>query len=234
MKSTLILVRHGQSKWNLQNRFTGWVDVPLSEKGWAEAEKAGKLLESYTFDVAFTSHQIRAIATLTTIFRFNKGDKWPVFKHPEFPIVHEKEHFIELESGSSFPVFSNNVELAERNYGDLQGLNKDETREKFGEEQVHLWRRSFDIEPPNGESLKDTLDRVLPFFHTTIVPHITAGKTVIISAHGNSLRALSKFLENISDEAIPSYEIPTGVPIVYELETVNDNKIKVLKKTLLQ
>ncbi len=232
MKSTLIFVRHGQSAWNLQNRFTGWVDVPLSEKGWQEAEQAGKCLADYTFDVAFTSHQSRAIGTLTSIFRFNKGGKWPVFRHPEFPMVASREQFTPIGSGHSCPVFANNVALAERNYGDLQGLNKDETREKFGEEQVHLWRRSYDVPPPNGESLKDTLERALPFFKETIVPWLKNDQTVIISAHGNSLRALTKYLENIDDEAIPSHEIPTGVPIVYEVENKN-GEIVVLKKTIL-
>ena len=214
----LVLARHGQSEWNLQNRFTGWVDVDLTEKGIAEAKLGGELLakEGIRFDAAYTSYLTRAIRTLW--FALEKLDQCYV------PVIKDWR-------------------LNERHYGGLSGLNKQETREKHGDDQVHIWRRSFDIPPPiiapdhkyhpaqdpryagvdpknlpGGESLKLTLDRVLPYFETDIAPQIVAGKTLLISAHGNSLRALLKFLFNVSDKDIPGYEFPTGNPMVLDLE----------------
>ena len=186
--SKLVIVRHGQSQWNLENRFTGWVDVDLSEKGIEEAEKAAELLKGYKFDLAYTSDLLRAQRTLDIILKGIGQESIPL----------EKDQA-----------------LNERMYGDLQGLNKDETREKFGDEQVHIWRRSFDIAPPNGESLKDTADRVLPYYKDVIEPQLKAGKDVIISAHGNSLRALIMYLEGLSPEEIVKVEIPTGHPKEY-------------------
>ena len=212
---TLVLIRHGQSEWNLQNRFTGWWDVNLTDKGVEEAIAAGTMLaeKGYDFDQCYTSVQTRAIKTLDLALEA-MGRLWlPVEK---------------------------NWQLNERHYGGLTGLNKAETAEKHGEEQVHIWRRSFDTPPPpqeeggrydlrqdrryagiaipDTESLKDTIARVLPYWEGTIVPDLKAGKRVVISAHGNSLRALVKHLSNIPDDEITGLEIPTGRPIVYELD----------------
>ena len=195
----LVLIRHGQSKWNEENRFTGWIDIPLAKSGEKEAKKAGEKLKGYKFDEAFTSVLVRAIRT--------------------YEIIAEVAGF------SHIPLEKDKA-LNERMYGDLQGLNKDDTRKKFGAEQVQLWRRSYDIAPPNGESLKDTAARVLPYYHSRIEPDLKAGKNIIIAAHGNSLRALIMYLENISKDDIIKLEIPTGVPIVYEL----DMDLKIVSK----
>ncbi len=186
----LVIVRHGQSVWNKENKFTGWVDVDLAEKGIEEAGNAGELLKDYKFDAAFSSVLKRANRTLDIIL-----DK---IGQTDIPI--EKDQA-----------------LNERMYGDLQGLDKDETRAKYGAEQVHIWRRSFDVQPPGGESLKDTADRVLPYYEEKIAPMLKAGKDIIVAAHGNSLRALIMKLENLSKEEILQVEIPTGVPKVYDL-----------------
>lgn len=213
----LVLLRHGESRWNLDNRFTGWVDVDLSEKGTREAKQAGALLkaEGYQFDIAFTSVLKRAIRTL-----------WLAMDELDQLWVPVRRDW----------------ELNERHYGALQGLNKAETAAKHGEAQVKIWRRSYDIPPPpldlndpghprfdrryaavdparlpDCESLKDTLQRVLPFWTETIAPQVQAGKAVLIAAHGNSLRALVKHFDGISDEAINELNIPTGIPLVYEL-----------------
>jgi 2,3-bisphosphoglycerate-dependent phosphoglycerate mutase len=214
----IVLLRHGESQWNKENRFTGWVDVELSEKGVEEARKGGELLrkEGYTFDVAFTSVLKRAIRTL-----------WIVLDHMDLMWI---------------PVHRS-WRLNERHYGGLQGLNKAETAAKHGDEQVLIWRRSFDVPPPElsktdkyfpgndpryaeldtrvlptTESLKITIDRVMPFWHDTIVPAIRSGQQVLIAAHGNSLRALVKYLDGVSEEEIVGLNIPTGVPLVYELD----------------
>ncbi|MGB6230811.1 MAG: 2,3-diphosphoglycerate-dependent phosphoglycerate mutase [Litorimonas sp.] len=216
--TTLVLIRHGQSQWNKENRFTGWHDVGLTAEGTREAKKAGRLLkkEGVDFDVAFTSFQKRAIKTL-----------WLTLEGIE------QMHIPETKAW----------QLNERHYGGLTGLNKDETREKHGEEQVHIWRRSFDVPPPQidadhkhhpandpkyagydpqslpgGESLKMTTERVLPYFNTHIRPFLAAGSNVLISAHGNSLRALMKDLFVVADEAIPGFEFPTGNPLLLDLD----------------
>lgn len=213
----LVLLRHGQSTWNLENRFTGWTDVDLSEVGITEAHQAGKLLkaEGYNFDLALTSVLKRAIRTL-----------W---------IVQDEMDLMWIPVEKSW-------KLNERHYGDLQGLNKAEMAEKYGQEQVHIWRRSYNVLPPpmskddprhsrfdpryanldpalipDCESLELTLKRVLPYWHETIVPYLTAGRKILIAAHGNSLRAMVKHLDHISDEDIPELNIPTGIPLVYEL-----------------
>ncbi len=188
---TLILLRHGQSQWNLENRFTGWVDVDLAPKGVEEARRAGELLRDLPIDLVFTSVLTRAIRTADIA--------------------------LETAGKNGLPMEKNQA-LNERHYGDLQGLNKDEMRKKFGNEQVHIWRRSYDTPPPNGESLKDTLERVLPYYEEHIAPKLRAGKNVLIAAHGNSLRALIKHLEHISSDEITQLNIPTGVPRVYELD----------------
>lgn len=187
----LIIVRHGQSQWNLENRFTGWVDVDLSPKGIEEATNAVEKLKDFNFDYAFSSVLLRANKTLDIIL---EG-------------IGQKELHVEKDQA-----------LNERHYGDLQGKNKDEMREEYGEKQVHIWRRSYDVAPPNGESLKDTKERVLPYWEAKIEPLLKEGKTVIISAHGNSLRALIMHLENLTPEEILKQEIPTGTPRLYEFD----------------
>lgn len=224
--STLVLVRHGQSQWNLENRFTGWVDVPLSTKGIEEAVSAGKKLQSFKFDIMYVSHMLRALQTLHYILLELDDDRTPIIYHEE-KRIHDWEHHTG-DQETEIPIFQS-VELAERYYGDLQGLNKDATREKYGKEQVHLWRRSFDINPPQGESLKDTSERTIPYYQKIILPNIERGKTVLVSAHGNSLRSIVMFVENISEQEIPTVEIPTGIPIVYTF----DDKMYLSKKEFL-
>ena len=225
----VVLLRHGESTWNKENRFTGWTDVDLSEKGKEEAKKAGQVLkkEGYTFDIAYTSVLKRAIRTLWIVL--NEMDlMW-------IPVVR-------------------NWRLNERHYGDLQGLNKAETAKKFGDEQVKIWRRSYDIQPPSlektderypgkdprysdleekdiplTECLKDTVKRFVPYWENVIAPTVKSGKRVIIAAHGNSLRALVKYLDKISDEKIVGLNIPTGIPLVYEL----DENLKPIKNYYL-
>ena len=188
----LVLVRHGQSEWNLKNLFTGWRDVELTEKGIAEARAAGQKLKAQglTFDCAYTSDLKRAQNTLTLI--------------------------LEEMGLSNIPVIKN-LALNERDYGDLSGLNKDDARAKWGEEQVHIWRRSYDIAPPGGESLKDTLARTLPYYVTEILPRVLRGERVLVAAHGNSLRALIMVLEKLTPEGILKRELATGAPILYRL-----------------
>jgi 2,3-bisphosphoglycerate-dependent phosphoglycerate mutase len=217
-KFTLVLVRHGQSTWNLENRYTGWTDVGLSDQGIQEAHFAGQLLRDnkYEFDLAYTSVLKRALKTLWIVLE-EMGLDW-------IPVV-------------------NAWQLNERHYGALQGLNKAETAKEYGEAQVKIWRRSYDVPPPtlewnderhprfdrryagltkdqlpSAESLKITLERVLPYWHSTITPVIKTGKRMIIAAHGNSMRALVKYLDNVSDAEIPELNIPTGIPLVYELD----------------
>ncbi len=187
---TLVLVRHGQSQWNLENRFTGWVDVPLSPQGEEEAARAGGLLATYHFDLAFTSALQRAQNTLRIMLR--------VMGNEELPVIA-------------------NEALNERMYGMLQGLNKAETAQRYGDEQVLIWRRSYDVAPPDGESLKDTAARVIPYVNQEIFPLLRAGKNVLVAAHGNSLRALVMQLEGMSPAEILQFEIPTAVPRVYTL-----------------
>jgi 2,3-bisphosphoglycerate-dependent phosphoglycerate mutase len=188
----LVLVRHGQSEWNLKNLFTGWKDVDLSPKGVEEAKKAGSRLKAQglAFDIAFTSALIRAQHTLTLVL---------------------------AELGQSGLATISDLALNERDYGDLVGLNKDDARKKWGEEQVHIWRRSYDVSPPGGESLKDTVARALPFYCQHILPAVLSGKRVLVAAHGNSLRALVMVLDRLTPKTIPAMEIETGVPFVYRL-----------------
>ena len=225
--SKLILVRHGQSQWNLENRFTGWVDVPLSKKGIEEAISAGKKLCNEKFDTMYVSHMLRAIQTLSYILVESNDPRTPIIYH-EDKRVHDWEHHTS-ESGTEIPIYMS-PDLAERYYGDLQGLNKQKMREKYGEEQVHLWRRSYDIRPPNGESLKDTCERTTPYYEKHILKDLQEGKTVLVSAHGNSLRSITKFVENISDQEIPNVEIPTGIPIIYTF----DEQMQLIDKKILE
>lgn len=222
----LILVRHGQSQWNLENRFTGWVDVPLSAKGRGEAIAAGKKLKDMHFDTMFVSHMLRSVQTLHYILLELRDTRTPIIYHEE-KRIRSWEHYTG-DKNQEIPIYQS-VDLAERYYGDLQGLNKAETMDKYGKEQVHLWRRSYDVSPPAGESLKDTCDRTIPYYKKYIEPELSAGKTILVVAHGNSLRSITKYVENISDQEIPNMEIPTGVPIVY---TMNP-QMKLMSKTLL-
>ena len=189
---TLVLIRHGQSLWNAENKFTGWTDIGLSEKGIKEAENAGKILEDVEFDVVHTSALVRAQKTAEIIIENNKK--------PEGIPVHKDKR------------------LNERHYGSLQGLNKKETAEKYGAEQVHIWRRSFDVPPPDGESLKMNAERTLPYFKENIIGDLKNGKNVLVAAHGNSLRSIVMFNENISKENVVKLEIQTGVPRTYVFE----------------
>lgn len=202
----LVLVRHGQSQWNLENRFTGWTDIPLTEAGIEEARHAGQLLRDYHFDHAFTSALSRAQETLRII--------------------------LEVTGQTDVPI-DRDAALNERNYGDLQGLNKDETAQKFGKEQVHVWRRSYDVAPPGGESLKDTRARVMPYYEAHIEPLLKQGRKVLVVAHGNSLRALVMALDGIPARDIPDLNIPTGAPLRYLIDTtgkaVEHNYVEMLQ-----
>ena len=199
----LVLVRHGQSEWNAKNLFTGWHDPDLTEKGVEEAAQAGKTLKQagYNFDVAFTSDLQRAQKTCGLI--------------------------LDALGLGGLDVIRDQA-LNERDYGDLAGLNKDDAREKWGDEQVHIWRRSFDIPPPGGESLKDTADRVLPYYQASIKPRLLDGENVLVAAHGNSLRALVMMLENLSQEEILAKEIGTGEPIIYDISSTGAATTKTL------
>jgi 2,3-bisphosphoglycerate-dependent phosphoglycerate mutase len=188
----LILVRHGQSVWNASNRFTGWTDVDLSEQGVEEAEDAGRQLADIRIDIVHTSDLVRAQRTAEIIMRHNKTSGNVPTKY--------------------------DWRLNERHYGALQGLNKAETAEKHGAEQVHIWRRSFDVAPPDGESLEMTAERTIPYFTEEIVPDLVSGKNVLVSAHGNSLRSIVMHIDGISPDDIVSLEIPTGEPILYSYE----------------
>ncbi|MBA3449009.1 MAG: 2,3-bisphosphoglycerate-dependent phosphoglycerate mutase [Pseudaminobacter sp.] len=192
MSGTLVLVRHGQSEWNLKNLFTGWRDVDLSELGHTEAKAAGRKLKArgLKFDIAFTSALIRAQKTC--------------------------QYILEATGQADLPAIRDQA-LNERDYGDLNGLNKDDARAKWGEEQVHVWRRSYDVPPPGGESLKDTGARVWPYYLHEMQPHVLRGGTVLVAAHGNSLRALIMALEGIAGDEIVKLELGTGVPIIYRL-----------------
>jgi 2,3-bisphosphoglycerate-dependent phosphoglycerate mutase len=187
----LAIVRHGQSLWNLENRFTGWVDVPLTEAGEQEARRAGERLAGQHFDVAYTSVLVRAEETLRLLCE---------------------------TAGLDLPVIRDQA-LNERHYGDLQGLNKAETAERYGDEQVHIWRRSFATPPPNGEALKQTAERTLPFFDRAILGDIKQGKDVLVVAHGNSNRSIVMQLDQLGEDEVMGVELATGIPLIYDLET---------------
>ncbi|MDD3160199.1 MAG: 2,3-bisphosphoglycerate-dependent phosphoglycerate mutase [Candidatus ainarchaeum sp.] len=210
--SYLVLVRHGESRWNLDNRFTGWVDVALSEKGIKEAIKCSKELENISFDLAYTSKLERAQETLLIILV--KQNKTGIFLHENKKEKKWSLHPIEFMK-NEIPIYSS-IALNERYYGCLQGMNKETARQKFGEKKVFEWRRSYDIAPPKGECLKDVYNRTVPYYKKEILPKLKDGKNIIVSAHGNSLRALIKFLDDITDEQIPFLELSTGKPIVYK------------------
>ncbi len=227
----LILTRHGQSLWNAENKFTGWVDVPLSEMGRAEATIAACKLRDYRVRICFTSMLFRAIETaiiiLTEVDDICDG-RIPIIKHD---VEDEDWHGWDSYNGDpaqELPVYTCPA-LDERYYGELQGLNKAETAAKFGKEQVQLWRRSYDVAPPGGESLADTVKRTVPFFRDRILKHLMAGDNVLVAAHGNSLRSIIKYLENLSEAEIVKVELGTGVPIVYDI----DSKGQVTDKVIL-
>ena len=213
----LILVRHGQSVWNLQNRFTGWIDVPLSKKGIKEAQNAGKLLKDFKFDVAFTSTLIRAQDTLYEILNINNNLNYFLWIHEDKSDWYKK--FKETKDYKDILKFYTSEKLNERYYGDLQGLNKEDTIKKFGQIKVHLWRRSFNVPPPNGESLEMTAKRTIPYFKTKILKELEAGKDVLVVAHGNSLRSIVMFIEDMPAEDIIEFEIATGSPHIYTFES---------------
>ena len=200
-KRNLVLVRHGQSEWNAKNLFTGWKNPGLTETGVKEAISAGKLIkdEKINFDTMYTSELIRAQLTGNTILE--------IINQLDIPVIKD-------------------IALNERNYGSLAGLNKDDARKKWGEEQVHIWRRSYDVPPPDGESLKNTAERVLPYFNKEILPKVVSGSNILIAAHGNSLRSLIMQLDELSKEEILNLEIPTGAPIKY----IFDEHGKVVEK----
>jgi 2,3-bisphosphoglycerate-dependent phosphoglycerate mutase len=229
----LILIRHGQSTWNAINKFTGWVDVPLSHLGLEEAQLAAQKLKTYPIDLCFTSLLIRSIQTalvcLVESDAVLKQGKSPVIHHNgDDPDWHGWDHH-EGNLAEEIPVFTAQA-LDERYYGDLQGLNKAETAKKFGDEQVMLWRRSYSVRPPGGESLADTVARTVPFFKERILTHLKDGENVLVAAHGNSLRSIIMDLEKISETEIPLLELTTGVPIVYEIDADG----KVLSKQVLE
>ena len=213
----LVLVRHGESMWNKENVFTGWVDVPLSEKGIEEALKAGEELADISFDVIYTSTLLRAITTMALIMSKNKSGKIPYVIHDRDggKLVEWAKIYDEEMQKKMIPVYMR-WELNERYYGELQGKNKDKTRQQFGEEQVKLWRRSYDVPPPNGESLEMTAKRTIPCFENEILPLLKEGKNVLIAAHGNSLRSIIMYLDNLSKEEVISLELKTGKPVYYE------------------
>lgn len=198
----LVLLRHGESVWNQENRFTGFTDVDLSDKGVEEAKEAGRSLSHIKFDLVFTSTLKRAFRTAELALA-EAGQKHDLIRHDD---------------------------LRERDYGDLTGLNKDEMRKKYGEEQVHVWRRSYDVRPPGGESLKDVVARVTPYFDTHIKPRLDEGKNVLIAAHGNTLRAMLIILGEYTSENINTAELPTGVPLVFEFDKGQKQKNYFLKK----
>ncbi len=209
-------MRHGESVWNKKNLFTGWVDVPLSKKGVAEAIEGGKSIADLPIDVIYTSTLIRAHMTLFLAMMHHSSGKVPIFMHTgEGKLEKWAEIYSKKTEKEVIPVYTS-WHLNERMYGELQGKNKEETAHEFGKEQVHIWRRSFDVAPPKGESLKLTAERTIPYFNKEIVPRLREGKNVFVSAHGNSLRSIIMHLDKLSKEEVVQLELATGLPIIYE------------------
>ncbi|USG99276.1 2,3-bisphosphoglycerate-dependent phosphoglycerate mutase [Thermococcus argininiproducens] len=213
--SNLILIRHGESLWNKLNLFTGWVDVPLSEKGVKEALNAGELLKYWRIDVIFTSELVRAIQTAMLVMSKNYSGI-PKIEHENGMM--KEWSLIYGEDGERYVPTYKSWHLNERYYGQLQGLNKDKAKKIYGEEQVLLWRRSYDVAPPGGESLKDTAKRTIPYFRGKIMPELERDKNVLVSAHGNSLRSIVMHIEGLTKEEVLKLNIPTGVPLIYEYQ----------------
>ena len=222
-------MRHGQSMWNAAKLFTGWVDVPLTKKGINEAIQGGREIADIPIDEVYVSTLIRAQMTAMLALSQHNSGKTPVFQYPipengignvsenEEKMINWSQVNAEQGEQNILPVHVS-WQLNERMYGDLQGLNKDSTREKYGAEQVHIWRRSYDVPPPNGESLELTAQRTLPYLQSEILPKLESGKNIFIAAHGNSLRSIIMDLEKLSREEVLSLEVPTGVPIIYQYE----------------
>lgn len=235
--SLLILMRHGQSMWNAAKLFTGWVDVPLTNVGIDEAIQGGKDIAHLAIDEVHTSTLIRAQMTAMLALAQHNGGKTPVFQYPqpeggvenvsqnEARMIQWAQINGDQDSENVLPIFVS-WQLNERMYGDLQGLNKDDTRQKYGDEQVHIWRRSYDVPPPNGESLELTAQRTLPYLEKSIMPSLQSGKNVFVAAHGNSLRSIIMSLEGLSQEQVLSLEVPTGIPIVYEYSDNQWNRLQ--------
>jgi 2,3-bisphosphoglycerate-dependent phosphoglycerate mutase len=219
--SKLVLLRHGESVWNKKNIFTGWVDIPLSENGMQEALKAGANIADLEFDIIFTSTLIRAMQTTMLCMQKNHTSKVPVIIHQEGG---KKQDWSKIynpeEIENTIPVYTS-WHLNERYYGELQGYNKTKTAEKYGADKVHIWRRSYDVPPPNGECLKDTANRTIPFFKEKILPLLQANKNVLVVAHGNSLRSIVMHLDNLTEEQVLALELATGVPVVYSYNNNN-------------
>jgi 2,3-bisphosphoglycerate-dependent phosphoglycerate mutase len=207
--SNLVLVRHGQTPWNKKQIFTGWADVSLTEQGIDEVQILAKKLKKMKFDVMFTSRLERARTTLLIITSEQKHTGIFIHEHKQYNAIFDDKH--------NMPIFADR-DLNERHYGLLQGMKKDYARDKFGEEQVHKWRRSYDVRPPQGESLKDVYKRVVPYFEKNIMPLLQSDKNILISAHGNSLRALIKYIDNVSDEDIVNLELSPGDAIFYAMK----------------
>lgn len=224
----LVLIRHGQSVWNLENRFTGWADVALSKKGILEAKNAGRKLKDFKFDAAYTSELMRAQMTLFEILNINNNDNKFFKAHLKDSVRYNK--FFRKQKELNYIKLTLAEQLNERDYGDLEGLNKLDTAKKFGDEQVHIWRRSYDVAPPGGECLKDTYKRAVPYYKKVIEKDLKKNKNVIIAAHGNSLRAIIKYIEKISDKDIVNLEIKTGTPLVFDF----DENLNVISKTILE
>lgn len=225
MTAKLILMRHGQSVWNQKNLFTGWVDVPLTEKGVQESIQGGQKIRDLPIDVIFTSTLIRSHITLTLSMLQHSSKKTPVFQHTDGSRLETWGQIYSEETKKQIiPVFTA-WELNERYYGHLQGLNKAETAEKYGKEQVHIWRRSFDTAPPEGESLAMTAKRTLPYFQEKIIPRLKNGENVFICAHGNSLRSIIMHLDQLTKEEVINLELATGDPLVYAFDRGTWTKI---------
>lgn len=215
----LFLMRHGQSAWNQKNQFTGWVDIPLSQKGIEEAIAAGKKIAHEPFDVIYTSTLIRAHMTLALAMGRHSSGKIPAFQHPKGSKLSEWAQVYSPEAEKELIPVRMAWELNERYYGKLQGLNKAEMAKQYGEGQVQKWRRSFDTPPPEGESLEMTAKRTIPYFTKEILPEVVAGKNVLVVAHGNSLRSIAMHLEHMTPEQVVHFEIPTGDTLVYSYQS---------------
>lgn len=211
----LILLRHGASVWNELNLFTGWVDIPLSVRGIDESISAGRIIANIPIAVIFVSSLIRAQQTAMLAMSVHQGGKVPYILHPGQDKLGEWGRIYSEEAKDMSVPVTVAWQLNERMYGELQGMNKQEMRKKFGDEQVHIWRRSFDVAPPGGESLKMTAERSIPYFKEMILPYLEEGKNVFVTAHGNSLRSIIMHLENLSADEVVNLEIPTGIPLIY-------------------
>lgn len=223
--SKLILLRHGQSEWNKKNLFTGWIDIPLSQEGIQEALEAGRMIQNIPIDVIYTSMLIRAIDTATLAMSVHRLGRVAVILHKGEGRLEEWSRCYEPEVEKGFIPVIRAWELNERMYGELQGRDKEKIRQLYGDAQFKLWRRSFDVPPPNGESLKMTAERTLPYFEREILPQLASNKNVFVAAHGNSLRSIVRELDNLSEEEVVHLEIPTGKPMIYEYQHAKFNKI---------